>query len=560
MPSLPITPTTGDPVFRGLSSSIDSVRRFSRAGSDSAVKLNTQERIVSPGEDSLSFAASRGLRSQLGGLRAVQESGQLNVTTLNLAIEGLESIRGQLDGIKRLVVQAQAASVEDRDSIQAEIDLALKQIDSTAASTKVGGRSLLNGSTGMTAVRSIAANGGQTLFSIDAGALSFGAANTDGIRAVRINKVGSNGPIRTLNDGSRVLSLRVSIRSAGKASRPSIAMTVGAAASFAEFRVTGKLGSATLRINSNAATLAQLGGTATAFNQLAAETGVVLTSGTGLRLTSVGGAADDFVKVELIAASTAVAGALFGGATGVGGLGPIGEALTQTARAGVATINGTNVTLGGEFGTTARYIENGYDVEIDFTPVAIFRNVAGAATTTRFNAKVDGGIAGLLGSTGSSGEVVRYGVGNFTTASLGRGNGINSVTRSSSGNIGAGSTTTAGNRVLANDSVANLGTGGALSLESARLTEAIQVIDRAVKQVVKEQARLGTLQSNFMDAVARAEAAQGNISTADADILGVDAAAEITNLVQSQVGVSTATALTSQITGMQQTVLSMLRG
>jgi flagellin-like hook-associated protein FlgL len=88
----------------------------------------------------------------------------------------------------------------------------------------------------------------------------------------------------------------------------------------------------------------------------------------------------------------------------------------------------------------------------------------------------------------------------------------------------------------------------------------MQVIDRAVKQVVKEQARLGTLQSNFMDAVARAEAAQGTINAADADILGVDAAAEITNLVQSQVGVSTATALTSQITGMQQTVLSMLRG
>jgi flagellin-like hook-associated protein FlgL len=85
------------------------------------------------------------------------------------------------------------------------------------------------------------------------------------------------------------------------------------------------------------------------------------------------------------------------------------------------------------------------------------------------------------------------------------------------------------------------------------------VVDRAVKQVVREQARLGTIQSNFMDAVSRAEITQGNVNAADADILGVDAAAEITNLVQAQVGVSTATALSSQITTIQQTVLSMLR-
>jgi len=556
MPAQPITATTGDPVFRGIASSVDSVRRFSRAASDSAVKLNTQERIVSPGEDSLSFAASRSLRSQLGGLRAVQESGQLNVTTLNLAIEGLESIRGQLDGIKRLIVQAQSASTEDRDSLQAEIDLALKQIDSTAASTKVGGRSLLNGSASFNAVRSIAANGGQTQFSINAGAISFGGANTDGIRAVRINKVGANGPIRTLDDGSRVLSLRVSLRSTNRATRPSIRLTAGANGSFAEFRVTGKLGSATIRINSSANTVALIGGTATAFNQLAAETGVVLTSGAGPTLTTVGGGPDDFVKVELIAASTAAAGATFGN---VGGLGPIGEAQTATARGGIATINGTTVNLGGEFGTTARLQENGYDIEIDFTPVAVFQNQQNAAITTRFNAKIDGGIGGLLGAGASSGESVRYGIGNFSTESLGRGNGINSVSRSSTGAL-AISALVGGNRVLGNDSVANLGSGGALSLESTRLTEALQVVDRATKQVVKEQARLGVLQANFMEAVSRAEAAQGNISTADADILGVDAAAEITNLVQSQVGVATATALSSQMTGVQQTVLSMLRG
>jgi len=558
MPAFPITATTGDPVFRGISSSIDSVRRFSRAASDSAVKLNTQERIVSPGEDSLGFAASRNLRSQLGALRAVQESGQLNVTTLNLAIEGLEAIRGQLDGIKRLVVQAQAASVEDRDSIQAEIDLALKQIDSTAASTKVGGRSLLNGSSAMSGTRSIALNGTVTQFSVYTSARSFGGLN--GIREVRVNKVGANGPIKTLNDGSRVLSLRVSLLSAVKATKGAMTLTGGAAGGFSEFRVTGKLGSATIRINSvaTAATLAGLGGVVSSFNQLAAETGVALVvSGAVNYFTSVGAAADDFVKVEYLGGSQVTGGA--NGATigNVGGPGPVGETQISNGRAAVARINGTNVTLGGEFGTTAYYQENGFDVEIDFGSAAVL-NVA-ATTSVQFNTRIDTGIAGLLGPNGQSGDAVRYGIGSFTTEDLGRGNGTNSMT-TGRGSLGAASTTAAGNRVLGNDSVANLGSGGALSLESARLTEAMSVIDRAVKQVVKEQARLGTLQSNFMDSVARAEVTQGNVSAADADILGVDAAAEITNLVQSQVGVSTATALSSQITGIQQTVLSLLRG
>jgi flagellin-like hook-associated protein FlgL len=223
----------------------------------------------------------------------------------------------------------------------------------------------------------------------------------------------------------------------------------------------------------------------------------------------------------------------------------------------VATINGTNVTLGGEFGTTARFLADGYDVEVDFTTNAVLGNAA--ADSTQVNARVDSGIAGLLGATGRSGDAVRYGIGAFTTENLGRGNGINSLTTRSTGGLGAASTTAAGNRVLGNDSVGNLSSGGPLSLKSARLTEAVQVIDRAVKQVVREQARLGTIQSNFIDSVSRAEVTQGNVNAADADILGVDAAAEITNLVQAQVGVSTATALSSQITQIQQTVLSLLR-
>ncbi len=538
MPAFPIQPTTGDPVFRGLSSSIDSVRRFSRIASDSAVKLNNQERIVSPGEDSLSFSASRKLRSQMGGLRAVQESGQINVSALNLAVEGLEGIRGQLDGIKRLLVQSQTASAEERDGIQAEIDLALKQIDATASSTKFGNRTLLDGSTSLKGYADIdATTGTKTDFDVYVNGDELGQAA--GLREVRVNKIGTGLQTIGADDGSRIMSFNVGIATA--ATRAEIAVTAAGAGEYADFRVTGQFGSAVFRVTDDAATMQS------SFNALAAETGVTF-DGTTLR--TVGYGDDAFIKVEYLGGSGATAVV---GNVGPGGTDVEGAIETAFATAATASINGTQVRLGGEFGTTARYLADGYDIEIDFTSQDVFD----AALDQDVRVATADGVAGLLGASGRSADVVRYGIGNFSTESLGRGNGITTVTDAT----GAGNVDEAtGSRVLANDSVGNLGSGGPLSLKSARTADAINTIDRAVAQVIKEQARLGTLQSNFIDSVARAEVAQGNVSAADADIVGVDAAAEITNLVQAQVGVSTATALSSQITSMQQNILSMLRG
>jgi flagellin len=473
----------------------------------------------------------------MGGLRAVQESGQVNITTLNLAIEGLEGIRGQLDGIKRLVVQSQTATAEERDSIQSEIDLSLKQIDATATSTKIGGRTLLDGSTAMKGFADIdAATLTKTDFDVYANGDELGAAT--GLREVRINKVGTGLPSGAADDGSRILSFQVGI--ATVATRAELAVALAGAGEYADFRVTGQFGSAVFRVSDDADAMQ------TSFNALAAETGVTF-DGTDLR--TVGFGDDAFIKVEFLGGTDGTAADV----GGVGGGGVEGQIVTSFATAATANVNGQLVRLGGEFGTTARYLADGYDIEIDFTSQDVFA----AGDTAEVRAALNDGVAGLLGASGRSSDVVRYGIGDFTTASLGRANGVTTVTDAS----GAGTVDeTTGSRVLANDSIGNVGSGGPLSLKSARLSDALNTIDRAIGQVVKEQARLGSIQSNFMDAVGRAEVTQGNISAADADIVGVDAAAEITNLVQSQVGVSTATALSSQITAMQQNILSLLRG
>jgi len=151
MPSFPIASTTGDAIFRSQNFSVNTIKRYTRVASDSGQKLNSGERIVNPGDDALSFTASRQIRSDIAGFKVVAETGQLNVTGLGIAINGLDAMKTQLDRIKRTLIQAQAATADERNLLQADIDLALQQIDSISANTKLGRRSLLNGDSTITA-------------------------------------------------------------------------------------------------------------------------------------------------------------------------------------------------------------------------------------------------------------------------------------------------------------------------------------------------------------------------------------------------------------------------
>ncbi|NUQ35476.1 MAG: flagellin, partial [Planctomycetaceae bacterium] len=303
MAVFPIQAAAGNPVGRSQTVAVSAIRRFSGQAANASTKLTTQERIVAPGDDTLGYSVSRNMRADIESLKVVSQTGQLNASALTLALAGLDSIKSQLDVLKSKIVEAQVADSTELDAIQAEIDLALSQIDSTANNTKLGSRSLLNGNSSIKAVRSIAANGTVTNISILQVGQSIG--QTSGIQAVRVNKIGSGAPTRILTDGTQVLSLNVSVRSVDKNRRAFASITAigAAAADFIELRVTGKLGSAVIRLNSTSGNLANLSGAANAFNKLASETGVVLTSqGTTATMgfLAIGFTKDDFVKLELL--------------------------------------------------------------------------------------------------------------------------------------------------------------------------------------------------------------------------------------------------------------------
>src|SRR5690606_38083439 len=92
------------------------------------------------------------------------------------------------------------------------------------------------------------------------------------------------------------------------------------------------------------------GGQASAFNQLAQETGVVVSEAEGgaLILTTVGYGSDEFIKIEKVAGSAT--GATVGSVTGASS---VGTAETAFGTAATVLINGEEVELGGEFGNVA---------------------------------------------------------------------------------------------------------------------------------------------------------------------------------------------------------------
>ena len=550
--ALPKVSLSGDPFTRAKVGGLDALKRYSASGGAASIKLATEERIVNPGEDILAFTTSRQLRSEISSLTAVASSSQSSATALGVGIDGLSTMKDQLDSIKTALLQAQSADVDMRAQIQAEIDASLALIDSTAESTRFGGRSLLNGDTGFKVYDTIAASGAITNFAFNQTAESL--TQTPDIQNVRLNKIGAGLPTRTLNDGRKVLSLTVSIASTSKATKGSLTYTAGAAGGFAEFRVTGKLGSVTLRIESTAASLGHITSVATAFNSQAAETGVALSSdGAGLKLTAVGFGDDDFVKVELLSASSANTAA-FGG---VSSAEAVGTSQTAISKSAVATVNGTDVRLSGEYGNVAHFSSSGYDMEIQFGTGGLSNGQA--AITTQLNVVLDQGITGILGTGGSSAEKITFGFGRFTTRDLGRfGNGVWAMTEGSSGDAGS-NTMALGNLILSASSMSELSSGGRNDISSGNLTAAIDSIDRAIDQIITEQTKLGAIQNTFNAAVARAQTQIRNLSAADSDVIGVNAAEEINNLLQSQLGVQSATAVLSQTVSIESSIYSLIR-
>lgn len=132
MAGLPLTNSIGDSISRLHSSSLDSAYNVAE---DSSVKLDAQE-------DSSSSSTSHKVSTDTGFPSFTSGTGQLDITGLSKALNGLGGIKARLYDLKQKLVQFQTTDEAGRERIQSEIDLVISQIDSSTKNTRFGNQIL----------------------------------------------------------------------------------------------------------------------------------------------------------------------------------------------------------------------------------------------------------------------------------------------------------------------------------------------------------------------------------------------------------------------------------
>lgn len=286
--------------------------------------------------------------------------------------------------------------------------------------------------------------------------------------------------------------------------------------------VGGKIGSApiTLEIAGNTGTqdLSFAGSStitdiATAINNITTTTGVSATvSGNVLKFDSTGYGSSQFVSVNAVGANAStftVTGGVSGRASG-----------TNAA----VTVNGANATTDGK---NVVYRASNLDVEIDMTD-ALNKGQSKTFTIT------GGGATFALGSKVSASNNASIGIQNVSSTSL-------------------GSTTVGG-------FLSSLATGGDNDLSSTNLTNAQNILSKAIGQVSELRGRLGAFQTFTIGSTVNSlGVAYENASAAQSAISDTDFAQETANLTRAQILSQAATSVLKQANAAPQAALALLQ-
>jgi len=272
-------------------------------------RLSSGLRINSAKDDAAGLAISNRMTAQIRGLNQAARNANDGISMAQTAEGALQESTNILQRMRELAVQAanDTNSATDRQSIQAEVDQLISELDRIANTTSFNGRKLLDGS--MTnATFQVGANAGQTIsFSIAAaGSTDLGQiAQATGSSAV--NGTASNGSNIQINGVNVVDSSTFVDGTAGKTSDSALALAkainasgVGARAEAQATSLTvdaslGISADATLTLNGKVVfdgtgTPTTLDDVAKQINVFSGDTGVTATvNGTNIVLTAADG-------------------------------------------------------------------------------------------------------------------------------------------------------------------------------------------------------------------------------------------------------------------------------
>lgn len=125
-------------------------------------KLSSGYRINRAGDDAAGLAISEKMRAQITGLETAQKNANDGISLIQTAEGALTEVHSMLNRMVELANQsANGTYVDtDRDSLQAEVNALLDEINRISKSTNFNGRTLLNGDLGVssTAADDVAKN------------------------------------------------------------------------------------------------------------------------------------------------------------------------------------------------------------------------------------------------------------------------------------------------------------------------------------------------------------------------------------------------------------------
>lgn len=484
-------------------------------------RLSTGLKINRGKDDPAGLIASENLRSELKSIDTAISNAERADQVVNIAEGGLQEVSGLLTELQGLLTSSAnkaGLSSSEREANQSQIDSILQTIDRIASATSFQGIKLLNGN-----------------FDYSVSAIA------DGITDYRINGAKFESDSLEVN----VLVTQSAQQAGVFLSFGGAALDLGGATSSFTIEISGSLGSRELTFSSGTS----LDTVVASINSFTDVTGVEasVSGTTGIRLQSSEFGSSKYVTVKIVddggldASGTTNEGiynlqAQNAGAANTTRTAAFTDSLAQNGVTDFgqnlgATINGVAATSTGK---TARINTDFLDVEL---------------TLTTAEAQALGTVDGP--STGDPAFTITGGGADFQLAG--------SVDIAGKVSIGISDVAT---RKLGNNALGfldDLASGQQFNVVDGNITNAQQIVGKAIEQVSGLRGRLGAFQKNTIGATIRSLGISAeNTQAAESVIRDADFAGETARLTRSQILVSSSTNVLALANAQPQAVLSLL--
>ncbi|MDB5411115.1 MAG: flagellin [Rhodospirillales bacterium] len=107
-------------------------------------RVSSGLKVAGAADDASTFAIAQGQRGDISGFQQISGSLAIGAATVNVALQGAQSISDTLNSLKAKVIQGLSSSPSSLASIQNDIKSFIAQIDSTASAAQFNGMNLIN--------------------------------------------------------------------------------------------------------------------------------------------------------------------------------------------------------------------------------------------------------------------------------------------------------------------------------------------------------------------------------------------------------------------------------